>query len=118
MDGRVRAGARVERGLDRGVIVQPRQAAVRDIAVSREGAADQDAAVDLDGYGVDVGVESRAGIEPRVSRTIAVQTRQVVAVRPARGGERAAGKHLAIRLHGDGVNGVVHTSVEARIDRT
>src|SRR5207244_10431676 len=108
-------GARIEADIDRPIGVESRDEVARRAAgpaatKHREGAADDDLAVRLNGHGSDIAV--RAGIETAVERSIGVQASDAIAhgragAATSQHRERSADQDLSVRLNSDDVDRAV-----------
>ena len=105
----VRAGAEVERRVERAVRIQPREAAAADAIHARERAAEDDLAVRLQGERRDGIIRARASVEAGVERTIGIQAHHAADVRlqqrATRRGEIAADQNFSIVLNRHRING-------------
>jgi hypothetical protein len=109
VDGVVRSRADGVGRVEVGIGQQTDQVRLVDALIVGKVAADQDAAVGLDGDGADGVVETGPGIEGEVQCAVGVESSQAVAGDAIDQGEGAADEDLAVGLHGHGLDRVVQS---------
>ena len=112
---RVRARARIKRGIQRTIPIQPRQPRARRAVVGREITADENLAVGLNRDRPHQAIRARPRVEQRINRAIRIQARDEVARGAIHQREQSTNQHPAIRLQRERIHGVVRP--DERVER-